>query len=129
MIIPLNFIIVRTYKTLRKKFEFPAEHKYKPVLKDVLLNCPNSPGVVYSKEKYNIMKNIPEGGCWVDLPVETQKSYMGKSYIQVEQRIINSETSRYEQTIVNFADNTITETDQNDVTLLKICLQILEYSN
>lgn len=75
-----RLIIVGTHKTLEKKFKFPDEHKYKPVLKDVLSNCPSSPGVVYSKEKHDIMKKIPEGGCWVDLPVETQKSYMGKSY-------------------------------------------------
>ena len=80
-------LLLEQYKTLGKKFEgFPAEHKYKPVLKDVLLNCPNSPGVVYSKEKYNIMKNIP----YISTPkryflLKHKMIYINKTTIQVEQ--------------------------------------------
>ena len=51
----------------------------KPVLKDVLLDCPKSDGYEYNK-KYDIMKLIPEGGCWVDLPIDKQKEYLGNSY-------------------------------------------------
>ena len=44
-------------------------------------NCPKSPGAVYTKKKYDIMKLVPEGGCWVDIPAEIfLKEYMGKSY-------------------------------------------------
>ena len=49
-------------------------------MKDVLSNCPKSCGTVYNKDKYDIMKLVPEGGCWIDVPVELQKSYMGDSY-------------------------------------------------
>ena len=75
-----RLIIVGIHKNLNKSFNFPEPHNYKPVLKDVLADCPSSPGLEYKKEKYDIMKLIPEGGCWVDLSEELQKSYMGKSF-------------------------------------------------
>lgn len=34
----------------------------------------------YSERKMRIFKRIPPGGCWVDLPEEMQRAYMGKSY-------------------------------------------------
>jgi DNA (cytosine-5)-methyltransferase 1 len=37
--------------------------------------------VLYSEEKKEIMKLVPEGGCWVDLPEDIQKKYMGKSLL------------------------------------------------
>jgi len=75
-----RLIIVGVNSSLNKTFSFPEPHKYKPVLKDVLVDCPESPGAVYKKEKYDIMKIVPEGGCWVDIPDKIAKEYMGKSY-------------------------------------------------
>lgn len=75
-----RLIIVGVSNKLNKTFNFPQKHNYKPILRDVLSDCPKSPGIEYKKEKYDLFKLIPEGGCWVDLPVELQKSYMGKSY-------------------------------------------------
>ena len=75
-----RLIIVGVNKSLGKKFEFPEPHTYKPVLRDVLLDCPKSAGAVYKKEKYDIMKLVPEGGCWVNIPEKIAKEYMGKSY-------------------------------------------------
>ena len=75
-----RLIIVGVNVSLTKTFSFPEPHGYKPILQDVLVNCPESPGVVYKKEKYDIMKMVPEGGCWVDIPVEIAKRYMGKCY-------------------------------------------------
>jgi DNA (cytosine-5)-methyltransferase 1 len=75
-----RLIIVGINSSLNKIFNFPSPHKYKPVLKDVLENCPQSPGAVYKKDKYDIMKLVPEGGCWIDIPEEIAKKYMGKSY-------------------------------------------------
>ena len=40
--------------SIKKKFNFPQPHKYKPVLKDVLENCPESPGAVYKNGKKKI---------------------------------------------------------------------------
>lgn len=75
-----RLIIVGIRNNINKTFNFPPAHIYKPVLKDVLYNCPTSSGIEYTKEKYDIMKIVPEGGCWVNIPEELQKKYMGKSY-------------------------------------------------
>lgn len=75
-----RLFIVGVHVTITKKFEFPPKLKYKPVLKDVLVNCPSSDGYEYDKVKCDLMKLIPEDGCWIDLPVEKQKAYLGKSY-------------------------------------------------
>ena len=75
-----RLIIVGVRMDINKTFQYPKPHVYKPVLKDVLLDCPESPGAVYKKEKYDIMKLVPEGGCWIDIPEDIQKSYMGNSY-------------------------------------------------
>lgn len=75
-----RLIIIGVRNDLDKKFKFPTKHEYKPILKDVLEDCPSSPGIEYKKEKQDILKLVPEGGCWVDLPEELQKSYMGKSF-------------------------------------------------
>lgn len=39
---------------------------------------PPSVGVSYSKYKAEIMELVPQGGCWIDLPEEIQKQYMGE---------------------------------------------------
>lgn len=49
-------------------------------IKDVLLDCPKSEGISYSKKKKKIMDQVPPGGCWVNLPDKVQKAYMGASY-------------------------------------------------
>lgn len=75
-----RLIIVGVSNEIDKQFRFPKENDYKPVLKDVLLDCPASDGMKYSQLKHDLFRMIPEGGCWVDLPEELQKSYLGKSY-------------------------------------------------
>lgn len=75
-----RLFIIGVHTSINKKFEFPIRQKYKPVLKDVLHNCPSSDGYEYKKDKYELMKLVPQDGCWVDLPVGKQKAYLGKSY-------------------------------------------------
>lgn len=72
--------IVGVLKKMNNSFQFPKESENKKVLKDVLLNVPDSPGLKYSEEKINLFKMIPQGGCWVNLPEELQKKYLGNSY-------------------------------------------------
>lgn len=62
------------------KFEFPKPLKEKMVLRNVLENVPNSLCAKYSPEKARLFAMIPQGGCWIHLPVELQKAYLGKSY-------------------------------------------------
>lgn len=39
----------------RIHFEFPTPHDYKPVLRDILLDCPKSDGALYSEYKRKYM--------------------------------------------------------------------------
>lgn len=57
-------------------FEFPVPHKYKPVLRDILLDCPKSEGAQYSEYKRQIFELVPPGGYWRDIPENIAKEYM-----------------------------------------------------
>ena len=43
-------------------FDFPKPHEYKPVLRDVLLDCPESQGTPYSEYKRKIFELVPPAG-------------------------------------------------------------------
>lgn len=58
------------------KFSFPKPHSYKPVLRDILLDCPPSEGTQYSEYKKKIYELVPPGGYWRDIPEEIAKEYM-----------------------------------------------------
>lgn len=60
-------------------FEFPVPHKYKPVLRDILLDCPKSEGTPYSDYKKKIFELVPPGGYWRDIPEDIAKEYMKNS--------------------------------------------------
>lgn len=62
------------------QFEFPREFNKIINLKKALKNIPDSNNIEYSENKKKIMELIPEGGCWIDLPKDLQKEYLGKSY-------------------------------------------------
>lgn len=55
---------------------FPKPHEYKPVLRDVLQNVPESVGARYSDYKRDIFKLVPPGGYWRDIPADIAKEYM-----------------------------------------------------
>lgn len=58
------------------EFDFPIQHKYKPVLRDILLDCPKSEGSKYSESKTEIFELVPPGGYWRDIPKDIAKEYM-----------------------------------------------------
>ena len=60
----------------RMSFSFPAPHDYKPVLRDILSDCPPSLGALYGEEKRRIFAMVPPGGYWRDIPEEIAKGYM-----------------------------------------------------
>lgn len=62
------------------KFQYPEPSKKIPTLADALRNVPVSPGEKYSEEKIKLLKHVPPGGSWVNMPVNVQKKYMGKSF-------------------------------------------------
>lgn len=61
-------------------FEFPEKNSNKPVLKDVLLDVPQSDGEKYSEKKKRVMELVPPGGCWIDLPDDIAREYMKTTY-------------------------------------------------
>jgi DNA (cytosine-5)-methyltransferase 1 len=72
--------IVGVLKSMNRSFEFPLESPRKIVLKDVLYDVPPSNGAKYNDEKIILFKMIPQGGCWVNLPEDLQREYLGNSY-------------------------------------------------
>jgi DNA (cytosine-5)-methyltransferase 1 len=73
--------IVGTLKDKNIKFNFPEKNIKKIFLKDVLYNVPSSIGAKYNEEKIKLFKLIPQGGCWINLPVDLQKTYLGNSFL------------------------------------------------
>ena len=67
---------IRNDLAKRISFQFPKPQEYKPVLKDILLNCPKSDGMHYSKEKEKIFALVPQGGWWKDIDPDIAKQYM-----------------------------------------------------
>lgn len=57
-------------------FNYPAPHSYKPVLRDILLDCPKSEGQSYGQKKKEIFALVPPGGYWRDIPEKIAKDYM-----------------------------------------------------
>lgn len=63
-----------------KEFKFKEPQANKPVLKDALKDVPVSAGSAYSEEKKSVMKQVPAGGNWKDLPDLVAREYMKKAY-------------------------------------------------
>lgn len=82
-----RLLIVGVLKNSGIFYEFPKPHKTYFTLKDALKagtlfdqDAPDSPGMLYTKRKYEILKQVPPGGYWRDLPEKLQKEYMQKSF-------------------------------------------------
>jgi len=75
-------IIIGVHSSIKKKFTFPKKSKNILVLKDVLMDVPESIGASYPQKKIDVMKLVKPGGCWVDLPEDIQKSYVGEKTLQ-----------------------------------------------
>jgi len=68
-------------------FEFPKPYQKIYNLKDALKkgdlykkDVPVSRGQLYPPSKKKVLDMVPPGGYWRDLPLEIQKSFMGKSF-------------------------------------------------
>lgn len=64
----------------RISFEYPQPHSYKPVLRDILLDCPQSQGMQYSEHKRKLFELVPPGGYWRDIPEDIAKEYMKSTW-------------------------------------------------
>ena len=64
----------------RVTFTYPVEENQVTTVGDVLQDVPDSVGMSYSARRYAVLDLVPPGGCWVNLPENVAKDYMGKSY-------------------------------------------------
>lgn len=60
----------------KTSYTFPKPQDYKPILRDVLLDCPEGPGVPYGEKKRKIFELVPAGGYWRDIDPSIAKEYM-----------------------------------------------------
>lgn len=67
---------VRNDLTGLVKFDFPEPHEYKPVLRDILNDVPESVGTPYGEKKRKLFELVPPGGYWRDIDPELAKEYM-----------------------------------------------------
>ena len=82
-----RLFIVAVRKDVNIEFEYPKPYKKILTIKDALkagvlfkTDVPASAGQKYPKDKIEVMKLVPPGGYWRDLPLDIQKSYMKKSF-------------------------------------------------
>lgn len=75
-----RIVIVGIRNDLDIEFEYPEADEQWTTLRDALKDCPVGPGVEYSEKKKKVLELVPPGGCWVNLPEDVAKDYMGKSY-------------------------------------------------
>ena len=75
------------YAKLSDYFTYPATYYKVPTVADAfykgdLYSCdvPSSNTIKYSEKKESVMKLVPEGGFWKDLPLDIQREYMGGSF-------------------------------------------------
>lgn len=75
-----RLVIVATRGDLDMPHLFPKERDYTVALRQALKNVPPSGGYTYSARKLAVMKLVPAGGCWRDLPDKLQREFMGACY-------------------------------------------------
>ena len=73
-------IIIGTRKDIDIEFKWPIPSNEIKTIRNIFEHCPPSLGISYSDKKAKVMKLVPEGGNWRDLPIEIQKEYMGKAF-------------------------------------------------
>lgn len=75
-----RIVIVGIRNDINTDFTYPEPEKRQTTLREALEDCPKSEGISYSEKKKKVFELVPPGGCWVDLPENVAKEYMGKSY-------------------------------------------------
>lgn len=73
-----RLIIVGIRNDLKEiyNYNFPEKHSYKPVLRDILKDVPESEFSSYSENKKKIFSLVPPGGYWKDIDPSIAKEYM-----------------------------------------------------
>lgn len=83
----LILIAIRNDIAQQVAFRWPDPYKRVMTLRDAFYkgklfakDVPVSEGQTYPEKKARVMRMVPEGGDWRDLPEEVQKEYMGGSF-------------------------------------------------
>lgn len=83
----LILIAIRNDLAQQVVFRWPDPYKRVMTLRDAFYkgilfakDVPTSEGQTYPEKKARVMRMVPEGGDWRDLPEEVQKEYMGGSF-------------------------------------------------
>jgi DNA (cytosine-5)-methyltransferase 1 len=72
--------IIGTKKEKGFIYNFPEPFNVGTTLIDAFKNIPEcSEGCLYPERKLELFRKIPQGGCWINLNIEEQKEYLGKS--------------------------------------------------
>ena len=89
----LLMVAVRNDLSNFVKFSWPSPYNRIMTLRDAFYkgdlyesDVPVSEGQTYPEKKKHVMDLVPMGGDWRDLPIEVQKTYMGKVFILVEEK-------------------------------------------
>ena len=75
-----RIVIIGIRNDLDIQFTYPEPEKKMTTLRQALKDCPPSIGEEYSEKKRKVLELVPPGGCWINLPEDVAKVYMGKSY-------------------------------------------------
>lgn len=75
-----RLVILGVRKDLPYPILFPKQNGKLLTLWDAIGNCPHSEGAKYPKWKAEVLAQVPAGGYWKDLPINVQKTYLGKSF-------------------------------------------------
>ncbi len=75
-----RIVIIGVRNDIDLEFKDPRPFGYIPTLREALKDVPKSEGSKYPEKKKRVLDLVPPGGCWVDLPEEIAKEYMGNSY-------------------------------------------------
>jgi len=84
----LILVAIRNDIAEQVNFHWPAPYTRVLTLRDAFYKSiiydtpvPNSPGVKYPQKKQKVLRMVPQGGDWRNLPEDVAKEYMGGSWL------------------------------------------------
>ncbi len=75
-----RLLIFAVRKDVGDSLVYPREKDYTISIREAIGDKPISPGQAYSSWKKRVLKQVPPGGYWRDLPEKIQKEYMKNSF-------------------------------------------------
>jgi DNA (cytosine-5)-methyltransferase 1 len=75
-----RLLIIGIRKDLDLPFLLPKERDYTVSVREALEGVPSSEGASYPRSKASVLRHVPPGGYWKDLPPNLQRTYLGGSF-------------------------------------------------